>query len=614
VLEPHCKYSSYKYRDYRYWGFLLQLVDPVPALVALGFAAAAATRIGADVVPTLALTAVAAVELTLTLLLLAWSLAVAMRPVDRPPTRKTFLLLLAVSAVYLATWSTFGSARWVMWTAVGGTGLLLAGFLEAWRRWPSINNAKTWTVPLGACLLTVAGGSALRRLVDLGIKFAELTDWSALVQTAFVAVASLASIAAILRSVRRRRRSIEDLQQWILDQAKVHSSSDIDIHLIAHSFGTFLVGAALEDWRNNKQADDSGGDPVPSFRTVVIVGSAMRAGYRWADVIRAGLVHHVRNEVGGRDGVIRFAGLSLGFAPFAVLGLDWHPFNMLGLGAAGYVGFKGPPESVHNVRNSLEFCEECRIREERLKERVHNIWLPTFRHSDGVQATERAGRFWLPLILGFEPWEYWDFRRLCSQSNAHTERKAVLKNKIGDLMEQQKRLETDFRKAVDRPAVRAKVDVDLRTTVEQLNLAQNELEKTEGRIAALIKQLGERAWDWTHAGEEREALHYYIANQVEDRWFQNDGSPRADDAKNRAIKRGASERAWLLLPKVVVLSGTASEALRAVEQRAEAPQGALVEEEKRKIACLDPRTAVSVVVADTPAPTEDDMRRWAAQA
>ena len=608
VLEPHCTYASYKYRDYRYWGFVLQLVDPLPALLALAFAGAAATRTEGAVVPTPAETVVTAVGLMLTLLLLAGSLVAAMRPVDRPPSRKTFFWLLAISAACVATWSLSGPPRWSTWAAVGGAALLLAGLLEAWRRLPSVNNAKTWAVPLGASLLAVAGGSAMRRLIDTGMEIAELGEWSEPAQTTFVALAILASVAAIGRSFGRRRRNIDKLQRWILEK-KAQSSPNVDIHLIAHSFGTFLVGKALENWREKKQAADDGADSVPSFSNVVVVGSAMRAGYPWADVIRAGLVRHVRNEVGGRDGVIRLAGLSFGFAPFAILGSHWHPFNMLGLGAAGYVGFKGPIESVHDVRNSFEFCEQCRIRDERRKPRVHNIWLPTFRHSDGVQATERAGRFWLPLILGFEPWEYWDFRRLCSQSMAHTERKAGLNREIEALKTQQERLEIAFRKSVDRPDERAQVNTDLHETEENLNRAQNELEKTQGRIEALIRQLGERTWDWTHASEGRAALHYYIANQVEDRWFQTEGSPRTDDAKNRSIKRAASERAWALLPRVVELSVAASEALRDVEQRGRSQLGPLVAEEKRKIGCLDPRAAVSVVVGDTPPPTEEEMQR-----
>jgi hypothetical protein len=606
VLDPHCTYVAYKYRSYRYWGFVLQLVAPVPALLALIFLGAAVSQVeAAGTLPPGTLVTAAGVELALALGALQWSLATAMKPVSQSPTRSTFFVLLAVGAASLMTWVPFRRPGWSSWAvpAVAGIALFLVGLLEVWGRMPRVNSAKTWLVPLGACLVSFAAGTALRRLVEHGFVSLGLSAAIGFLPPAFFVLAGLAAVAALIRAVARRRACVTDLQRWILEQHGAESPTRFDdVHLIAHSFGTFLVGAALEDWRRTQEAARADGAPVqvPSFRTVVVVGSAMRAGYRWVDVINAGLVHHVRNEVGGRDGVIRFAGMSVGVAPFAVLGWHWHPFNMLGLGAAGYLGFEGPAASVHDVRNSLEFCEQCRIRDERQKARVHNVWLPTFRHSDGVQATERAGRFWLPLILGFEPWEYWDFRRLCSQGIAHAEEKNRLNGEIEELTRQQRQQVIKLRKAVDREDDLQTVNEDLRKLEEQLHSKRNELLRTDNRVAALMRQLGERSWDWTYAGEERASFHFYIADKLEDAWFTGEKSDHTDAVQSRSIVKGATERAPALMPRIIELSVIAAGTLQAIEQRPRERQVPLTDEERSRIACLDPRNAVAKVVAETP--------------
>jgi hypothetical protein len=614
ALDPHCKYAAYQHRDYRYWGFALQIFSPVPALIALIGAGAALTpvELAADL-SAWGLVIGAFVPGALALTALKLSLAAAIRPSNEPPTRTTFLVLLAIGAIVLAAGPLVPRSERVFWAWPGviGIGILLGGLLEAWGDLPLVNTAKTWAIPVGAGLVAFAVGTALRRFVEHGLVALGLPAGRVLLRTIFGGLAAIAVSSALIRAPARRRGAVENLRKWIVEQYiqhQVQSQTDrIDVHLVAHSFGTYLVGAALEDW--TQQATRTKELPVgtrPVFRTVVLVGSAIRADYPWDKIIGSGIVDQVRNEVGGRDAVIRVAGLSFDFAPFAWLGWHWQPFKMLGLGAAGYTGFRGPEKAIHDVRNSLEFCEQCRIRDERKRSRVHNVWLPTFRHSDAVQTTERAGRFWLPLVLGFEPWEYWDFRRLCSQIEAYADVKLGLGHEV-DTLEAQLVLQLrEYRKAVDEPLGERDAQAEIVRLESVLNETRNKIEEAEARGRAVIAQLEQRAWDWTYLDNRRETLLFYLANQLQDAWFMKEASPSQDRDQSRAIKWVAARRAEEIMPHVVRLSVQAAQTLREVEQRPRSRHTSLSDEENQALACLDPRTAVALAVKAAPEPSPSE--------
>ena len=67
------------------------------------------------------------------------------------------------------------------------------------------------------------------------------------------------------------------------------ANSDSTPSLIAHSFGTYIVGAALEQFAEIR------------FDRIVLCGSIVRRDYNWGALIESGRVDAVLNDYGGKD-------------------------------------------------------------------------------------------------------------------------------------------------------------------------------------------------------------------------------------------------------------------------------------------------------------------------
>jgi tetratricopeptide (TPR) repeat protein len=87
------------------------------------------------------------------------------------------------------------------------------------------------------------------------------------------------------------------------------------VDIVAHSFGTHLVGWALLGIPPERR---------PAVHTIILAGSVLKASFPWGDLIRAGTVRRVVNECGLRDGV-----------------LVANQLLVLGTGMAGLIGFAG---------------------------------------------------------------------------------------------------------------------------------------------------------------------------------------------------------------------------------------------------------------------------------
>ena len=107
-------------------------------------------------------------------------------------------------------------------------------------------------------------------------------------------------------TTRRFMCQLKELKKW-------HSDARIDI--VAHSFGTHLVGWGL---RRLPEAER------PKIHTIILAGSVLKPGFPWNDLLDKGVVYRVINECGINDWV-----------------LVLNQLVVLFTGMAGRIGFAG---------------------------------------------------------------------------------------------------------------------------------------------------------------------------------------------------------------------------------------------------------------------------------
>lgn len=614
VLAPHCKCRHFRYRDYRYFGFALQLIGPVCGLLAAGCVGvslgqlidaplepaslavaleSALRHLGTPELPAkYAAASLMVVGLSfIGLLLIRTSSQIAARSVDVPisdrnvgklsifgvPLVATALFaesawfwalplaavsmllvsfeqrpawLLSMPALLLAgCWLTDTGPLW-HWVSLGV--MVVAGLIIYLNVWRSAGNlravwlnfatlAKTWLVPVG--MLLISGWLGI--MAGAGLHTAQ----AALVDTPFRTVnapaiwlllAAALALLGVIEAIWRRRGCVDRFRRQVTKWIDEYDSIAPTVHIIAHSFGTFLTGEFLR--LNDSQKRDANETPLKIDR-VILVGSVLPSAYPWHQVIgesSGGHCGHVRNEVGERDWVVWLAGLTEHrLRPLLWLRVGWPALCWLRFGDAGRRGFMGRPELIHDVKNPYDDCESCCTREERLKHRVHNVRLPTFLHSDAFVAIERASIVWLPFILGLDPWGFWDFRRLCSQAAKYEQNRQNIQHRLDQLNNQLKKWRQDSVLAADEPSRKAAQDT-LDGTVQEINAATNELTLVLNRITSIERQLGERVWDWTHnPAQGRETLRDYITDQIRYRIVEKDHretevEKKATEARQRA--------------------------------------------------------------------------------
>lgn len=103
------------------------------------------------------------------------------------------------------------------------------------------------------------------------------------------------------------------------------------VHFVAHSNGTYLLAAALEQYKSMK------------IDRAVLGGSVVRKGYEWSKRFERQQVKYVRNYVAADDWVVAM------FPRFFEPEVMWR---LLGndLGSAGFNGFDDAPSGLENVR------------------------------------------------------------------------------------------------------------------------------------------------------------------------------------------------------------------------------------------------------------------------
>jgi hypothetical protein len=539
----------------------------------------------------------------LTLLFLAWGIREAMRSAATSRlfrSRALGLTLVGAAALIAAFYSPVALPVWFWYLCALGVLLVLISLLELWHSPLFATGANPILLPLGAFALAIAlgvglGTSARASTIVLlgGLQVAPFTlSWFWPIAVLIVALIFVA--IAWRRAKTKRDKRVEHLRQWIDERVNESrearrqdgADDDVTVHAIAHSFGTFLLGQVLK-----KQVEN--GPPKKTIRInrIILVGSVLDTGFPWNQLPAVdGRIpfKQVRNEVGGRDRVVEWAGRTQ-LRPFKSL------LGSIGFGAAGRQGFTS--EEVHNVNNSLDYCEHCRTREEREAPRVHNVHLPFFHHSDAFAVLERAERFWLPFLLGIDAWEYWDFRRLCVKAMAYTETLKECEQEIAKIesaMEvnnrdynlaasadasQREEKQREFQQKLDENAKR-RVQVDRRVVAVGVQLQ------------TLERQMGEQVWDWAYATQSgNERFSDCVRTAIAEKLFKDDPSLADGGEKRDEVLKYAEG----LSPKVIkAMWGLVVESLRAVERL---KKRELRPEDKDPIARLNPYTALTDSIA-----------------
>jgi pimeloyl-ACP methyl ester carboxylesterase len=200
------------------------------------------------------------------------------------------------------------------------------------------------------------------------------------------AYAVVSAVAACIMSVigaRIRRR-------WVVDRVKAQISTKTGrkpTHVVAHSFGTYICGWALERSQDLR------------FERIVLVGSVLPTTFNWRALHRRQPLRftEVRNEIGMSDCVVWL--------------VTWMQKIARDLGVAGLRGFVGKKRDVHNSRRPWGPCHPCLLTQQRPL--IHNVFLAKYRHSTWALGPGHASELWLPYLWDLSPHEFNAFVECC---------------------------------------------------------------------------------------------------------------------------------------------------------------------------------------------------------
>lgn len=155
----------------------------------------------------------------------------------------------------------------------------------------------------------------------------------------------------ILLNKGKRKDAVDKFRDWIYTVKQDYCQNGERISVIAHSFGTYLIGAYLDGFTEF---------PPVNFNTVILTGSILNEHYDWAGC--AGFkVARVRNEIAPNDEWVKW----MPRKPSEWLGLD--PL----FGQAGTSGFTSESNIVTQVSNKI-FDHNNVIK----RDVITSMWMP----------------------------------------------------------------------------------------------------------------------------------------------------------------------------------------------------------------------------------------------
>ena len=165
----------------------------------------------------------------------------------------------------------------------------------------------------------------------------------------------------ILLSGSGRREVLNKFRDWIYDVHRTYGGGSTPISLIAHSFGTYIVGAYLHGFNEV---------PPVTFESVILTGSILTEDYDWESCVGK-KVGRVRNEIAPNDQWVK-----------------WMPKkNWLGLdplfGQAGVKEFNSKSRILSQCENTI-FDHNNVIR----RDVINQMRLPYLKANKGVMMRE----------------------------------------------------------------------------------------------------------------------------------------------------------------------------------------------------------------------------------
>lgn len=170
-----------------------------------------------------------------------------------------------------------------------------------------------------------------------------------------------------------RKAEVEKFREWIFDVNETYSNSGVRISVIAHSFGTYLVGAYLAGFQDFC--------PVP-FNTLILTGSILNQNYDWGSCV-GNKVARVRNEIAPNDEWVKWMPQHH----------DWLGLDPL-FGQAGAKGFNCNLDILDQYSNNI-FDHNNVIK----RDVVTSTWMPYLnsnRHAGDEEFMKYMGRKHIP--------------------------------------------------------------------------------------------------------------------------------------------------------------------------------------------------------------------------
>jgi hypothetical protein len=211
------------------------------------------------------------------------------------------------------------------------------------------------------------------------------------------AAIGLVLVAAIVAHLQRRACA-RRIKAVIGEQ----SANSYSTHVIAHSFGTYIVGRTM-------MAYDT------QFERVLLVGCVLPCRFAWRTVLsrrppadppfaRYLPCPDIRNEVGMSDMVARLSGAT-----------GWLSRE---LGRAGQRGFISSDGLAHTTTGPWDANRSATAL-------VHNVPLEKYGHSEWALGPRHMLDLWLPYLWGFPPQPFMAWRIVCSKATAQLNAKNV---------------------------------------------------------------------------------------------------------------------------------------------------------------------------------------------
>ncbi|CAH3609541.1 DUF6932 family protein [Citrobacter freundii] len=155
----------------------------------------------------------------------------------------------------------------------------------------------------------------------------------------------------ILLNKGKRKEAVDAFREWIYSVQRDYCQNGEQISIIAHSFGTYLIGAYLDGFEEYT--------PV-NFNTIILTGSILNENYDWESCV-GNKVARVRNEIAPNDQWVSW----IPRKPAEWMGLD--PL----FGQAGTNGFTSASHIITQPSNKI-FDHNNVIK----KDVITSMWMP----------------------------------------------------------------------------------------------------------------------------------------------------------------------------------------------------------------------------------------------